>query len=429
MRKRDFEQALHSGLGRAVLWLRSGAVPEDRELILRACLENWACDLCMDSNRAPYMAGIVSATRDPEFYIAPVLKTLAADRDSDNYDQRYDLAAQFAAAGSAEARDAVFAAFTSLRTASSSLYAEALLDIDGLAGYQFVIQNWVREGLSENDDFSEIQLLDEAEERYGADAVAAAIDAVAHSDREIAAYHASVKARRNAWREGRRKRPPRPTPTYDYLNDILRRPSPSAADITVWAHRGRLMGAETATRFAKEALSETDPALRSRMLSLFGEYKFPGDPKLLLALAHGGDEAIARASALALSALTIPDVRDLGLAIMQNEREPWRGLRLLRRNFQPVDCAAMLHLLERTEDAVDIHTLGIEIGQVFKKHPLPEFAEVLTLLYEKGMCAHRRSSVVDCLIRIDALPEYIIQEGPYDASNITRGSIRNGMLT
>ncbi|MEO7716637.1 MAG: hypothetical protein ABIY70_10565 [Capsulimonas sp.] len=415
----DFEIALRRGHGRAVLWLRQGDVAEDRELILRACRENWAFNSLTDSSRDLLMVDVVLATSDPEFYVSNLLQVYSDDCKAGNYDQLYELIGHFAAAGSAEAREAVYEAFLKLQTDYVSHYAEVLLDIDGLDGYRFAIQTWARESLSKADDFSEIDLLDKAEERFGADAVAELIEEISQSDPSILPYHASVKARHTAWRDRLGTRPPRPEPSCEELRQMIAAETRSHAQ-SLWANRGSRMDEQTARWMASDVLTETDPALVSRLLWLFGKYPFPGDTERLYPMAHGSDERLAAAAAFALAPIKDPRVRTLGLSIMQGPRDPWDGVRLLVHNFQDGDCAAMIQLVSRLTDAEELEDLGRHIRSVFAVHPAPEFSDVLTLLYEKGMCASCRSSVVECLAKLGPLTEYIRLEAPYDASGITR---------
>ncbi|MCW3059106.1 MAG: hypothetical protein JWQ02_927 [Capsulimonas sp.] len=414
----DFEDALRRGHGRAVLWLRQGDVAEDRALILKACRENWAFNSLTDSSRDLLMVDVVLATSEPEFYVSHLLQVYSDDCKAGNYDQLYELIGHFAAAGNAEAREAVYKAFTELRTDYASQYAEALLDIDGLSGYRFAVQIWAREGLSKADDFSEIHLLNQAEERFGVDAVAEMIEEISQSDPSILPYHASVKARQTVWRDRLGTRPRRPEPSYEEWRHMIADEKRPHAQV-VWANRGSRMDEQTARRMASDVLTEADPALVSRLLWLFGKYPFPGDTEPLYPMAHGDDERLA-AAAFALAPIKDPRVRTLGLSIMQGPRNPWDGVRLLVHNFQDGDCAAMIHLVSRLTDAEEIEDLGRHIRNVFAENPTPEFLDVLTLLYETGMCASCRSSVVECLASLGPLPEYILLEAPYDASDITR---------
>ena len=409
---------MRRGLGRAVLWLQSGAVAPDRDLILRACRENWMFDRHAEDNRALYMADIVRATGESDFFVAQIIEALFAGREDDSYSQFYELTGLLAA-DHAAAREALYAAFTEHRVDRDCHRAEVLMNLDGLDGYLFAVETWIRDAYEEDDHFSMIQLLNDAEERFGADAVADCMARAARADPAIANYHAAAKEHHAAWRAGLNSRPPRPVLTYENLRALAATPSRFLKE-ALWANRGRPMDDETAGRIALDLLTETDPTTLAHLLCLFGKYEFPGDPAPLFAMALGADETVARAAAFALAAVVDPGVRALGLEIMDGDIDPWRGVRLLIDNYEPGDCRAMLRLLERLDDPDAVHWLGISSRDVFDQNPSSEFAEVLQRFYEKGMCAMCRSSVVDRLLQLGPLPEDIRLELPYDASDMTR---------
>lgn len=88
--------------------------------------------------------------------------------------------------------------------------AEDLVDLDSLAGYVFVARLWLAHPLPEDDQWEEDVLLDTVEERFGADAVTAALAAAQDEDTDeeagLPAYLAQARERR-ALRDVERRRP------------------------------------------------------------------------------------------------------------------------------------------------------------------------------------------------------------------------------
>ncbi|MEO7716636.1 MAG: hypothetical protein ABIY70_10560 [Capsulimonas sp.] len=417
----DFELALRRGLGRAVLWLQSGAVTEDRELILTACRENWAFDVQTEDNRALYMADVVLATFEPEFYTRGVIESLFANRDEHSFGQMYDLVGRFAATGSAEARGALYSAFERLAPSRDYYFANVLMQVDGLDGYLYAVQNWLGKPVKEDKDRDELDpvfLLNDAEERFGAAEVDAFLMVAAQNNPAIIPYHIAVREKRAVWRARNESRPARPAPTYNELRAMLAHRQFRLPQFL--AHRGLRMDDETANRLAADLLTETNPAVLVPLLALFGEYKFPLSPDRLFELAQDSNPAVASAAAFALAPVEDARVRALGLSIMSGDDAPWMGARLLVYNFQPGDCEPMLRLLERLDDPDSVHFFGYRIRDVFEQNTTPEFRPILILLYEKIMSTLGRNRAVKCLAKLGPLPEYVLHEAPYDASSSTR---------
>ncbi|BDI33558.1 hypothetical protein CCAX7_56090 [Capsulimonas corticalis] len=422
----NFELALRQGLGRAVLWLRSSAIAPDRDLIFQACRENWAYDKQSEDNRALYMADVVRATGEPEFYVPRILETLVARDAGNSFAQLFQLAGILASEHN-DAREKLYEIFAEAPRENPRYMAQVLVDIDGLEGYLFAVRGWIREPYADADCLDAVHLLDDLETQFGAETMAAFLADASSLDPAITAYHDAVRERRKRWKSDLLSRPKRTEPTYEELNAMLDHPKFKSRGI--WASRGRRMDDAAADRFAADLLTEKNPDRLCRLLYLFGEYEFPSDPAPLFALSRSDNETVANAAAFALSALTDPGVRALGLSIMRGERAPWDGVRLLIYNFQHGDCAAILHLLSQLTAADEIHSLGFQIYDIFDENPVAEFSDALMRLYERGMCSMCRSGVISRLATLGALSETILTEGIYDASEETRRIIASAVTS
>ena len=87
-------EALHNGLGRAILYARDNDVQQFRDMILDACLHCHAVDPQCEGTRAPYMLELASLLPDRQFYCDQVLKALPGSGDDWDAVQRFEFAAQ-----------------------------------------------------------------------------------------------------------------------------------------------------------------------------------------------------------------------------------------------------------------------------------------------------------------------------------------------
>ena len=65
-------------------------------------------------------------------------------------------------------------------------------------------------------------------------------------------------------------------------------------------------------------------------------------------------------------------------------------------------------------------SIGFAIVDVLKENLLPELVPVLRLLYERGPCTNCRKKAIELLRQLGALPDWLLAECRYDASESLR---------
>jgi len=119
-----------------------------------------------------------------------------------------------------------------------------------------------------------------------------------------------------------------------------------------------------------------------------------------------------------LAQIAHPAVRQLAFRLVER-RAKWRGqaIELLARNFRPGDHAIALRWFETEEDLETLHSLGMDLKDLWERHPDEETeVPMLLTLYERGPCSFCRERTVHRLIERRALTEELRLECSYDAN-------------
>ena len=428
--REEFEQAVRRGLGRAVLWLSRDASLADREFILYACTHSLAYDRQTENNRALYMFDVIQATRDAESYTRAVESALTEFGESEkemddepSVRQMFDLLGLLAKSGDASARRSVYSFFEEFIEDSDWSRAQVLVDIDGLEGYLHVLRQWVQHPRGEDDHWYEASVLEDVEERFGAENVQAFLEKAASAEPAIGVYISEVREKQVAWHQQRASRPPRPLPDMRELRGLITDPD-KHFNRPMGERAGANLSEADAKQIARDLSAETDPQRLERYLSLFRRRPFPLDPAPLLVLAEEADAKVATAARKALCVIQYPSVRALALEGVDDDPHPWELVEMLTLNFQAGDEKVIERTLQKPWNDEEMHWLGLAVRKVFEENQTPAAFDALLLFYELGFCTMCREGAVELLAEIGPLPDYILDECRYDAYDSTRELIR-----
>jgi hypothetical protein len=89
---------------------------------------------------------------------------------------------------------------------------------------------------------------------------------------------------------------------------------------------------------------------------------------------------------------------------------------LLVNNFESEDWALIESLFDGSLDEHDYHSLGFSIRDVFKKHPSLDAVPALIRMFDANPCSRCREDVVESLVSLNALPDWMAEECRYDAN-------------
>lgn len=439
----EFEQVLGLGLGRAILFLRQHDAAPYRDIILNACTHWTGYDQQAEAPRTTYLLEVLDAIGQAESYIEPILAALQSATEYRDQQQLVELAGSFARAGNDTARAALYELFDRNDAEEPFAWASELIKADGLEGFLYVAERIGAALLEDpaalgNDDWLLKSLFDDAEEWCGKDAVQQALERAARERpgtqayvNAVAAIEAEKWARRALRKEARAERStepservsPRKAPYERIKRAIVDRepPSVSMMDLRYW---GRDASGDDFVWAATDLLSTENENHLWKYLQIFCLRPFPLAIDRLLALVHHPNEQVMWAASQALSKISQPRVRAQGLEILA---DPGRrgsrkaaGVYRLVSSFEPGDEAVLIDLLETPRNAFEHHGIGTGALDILKAHPAADAVPILLALYAHGRCAHCRQEVVELLRQRGAVPDWMLEECRYDASEYVR---------
>jgi hypothetical protein len=417
----EMQRWLAQGLGRAVLHLETHDSAPYRDLILRTCLYDERFTTQGEPDRAPFLYDVLLDSGDEDYFRERILAALADLNDDLDVDLLCGLLLEWARRGDAECRRVLYAVAGELATQGWSYPAERLIDLDGWAGFVRAAEQLGAALLAGTDEVH-TGALNHIKERLGEDEVAARLDELRASNHLIAAYldtiEADEAAMKTRWAERDRQM------ELDYWQfkaqfaDSERR---LMYRMSSWARHNP---DAPFPAIAADVLAEPDPDLQASCVFLFSEIKFPLGHAPLLPLLWSDHERLVRAAATALEWFEHPEIRAEGLALLAANHYPDTTLRLLAADWQPGDYAIVEARLRANESIEELHELGLAAQAIVREHSAADAAGVLLYLYEYGPCAFCRHYVVDLLLELELLPDWMRYECGFDSNPDIRALVR-----
>lgn len=183
----------------------------------------------------------------------------------------------------------------------------------------------------------------------------------------------------------------------------------------------RNMDSETAARYARNYLAQTEPLARAEALQVFRRCLFPEDPSPILADAEADSEALREAAWKALENIRHPLVRDF--AIAKQHEDPVGSIALLAKNYQPQDAALLEGLVTAIpaafEDTTGWHMAGLDVlGMADDGLKAPP--SLLRYIYETTYCSCCREYALRQMGKRHMLSQEMLEECLYDSNSDIR---------
>ena len=356
----EFADALHKGLGRAAVHVRSHGDVGVREELLHACLHDVSFLEKGDYSRAGWLLRMIDRTADPAFYGKAILAKLSeydgTHEDDEWFDwvQIFDFALHYAKRGVAEAKPLIYRACElRLQTSSQWLGFEEILVLDGVDGLDWLLRRHGQILAVEDHDPAYFQTVALAKEKIGAEVVEARLAERATEDPAIAAFLAT-------------------------------RDEDEAEDEDV-----------------AEAEDEDDRAAGTRRLHRYSE---PEPRWPLLDFRRLGRQHLASASTSSELSWAV--------VLLKNNFE--------EQDIEPLVAKLPRHRVTDKDERGKMHELGEQITDLAKAFAAPSLP-VMLWLYESTPCTQCRNNAVRYLLKWNLLPARIAAECRDDASEETRG--------
>lgn len=424
-----FAHDLKIGRGRAIqLARRHPDKAALKPIVLTACASHQAYDPQCEGTRTGYLLDAVEAV-DAMTELRPLVLTGLPKAEDWDVGHFLGFVTFFASEGDEEAR-----ALLVSHAWTKELSADAccgLVEIDGEAGLVdrerglLLAARIVGERLTQGDEWIARSVFDEAVERFGKEAVEAALADAARLDAAIIRFRETVTSMVEAWAP--RPEPPPPSETFAEIWRLIEAEPPRRrrgwGKALFWARHA----SETELAIAAAALErEEDAARQAVLLRMFAERPFPGSLEVLLAFSRNEDELVAQQGRAALSSCSDPSLREEAWRRLGEPKPLWDILQLFARNAVVGDGARLARLLGEAggfgEDAH--HAVSSVLDGVPETVDPREWVPPLLWAYEASPCSICREHVVARLLEMDALPDDLRRECRWDARDDIRALVR-----
>ena len=413
--KEQFRNALHLGLGQAIIYARDHDVDEFRDVILDACLHCYSCDPQCEGTRSAYMLEVVNLLSEKNFYYDAVLKSLPEDGDTWNTVQRFHFAACLALEGNEAAIRLMYESYKP-GPSMGELIGIDFLHLGGINGLLFVAEGMGALLMTKPERVDIGYLLSVSIDECGEQETLDALRKAGEQNPRIEAYRLAAEAReRKALRPS--EKPPVWSESYEQIKSRL--PEINIPLLRLWGERANNEDFDLA---AHGLIAARNAKEQAAYLHIFGRRQFPLDPSVLLPLVEIEEEQIGFAAASALTHIAHPAVRELAFRLVETRSElRLEAVDLLARNYQAGDRTTMLRWFDKEQEPTVLHSYAMDMEDFWKAHP-DEESEVpmLLALYAKGPCSFCREGVVRRLIELNALTEELRAECAYDANDDVR---------
>jgi hypothetical protein len=424
--KKEFKRAIEQGLGRAILCLQKHNPEPYKEIILEACLKNTLYDMQCEDSRVPYLMQAIDLCQDENFFCDAILKALLkisakvdVKRNRRHQWQLIDLVLIFAKRQHTQAKALLYECFTANPKANEKFsldYDDAIIELDGLDGLVFVLEQYAKVIQKQRDFTLEDHYLSSVSQQFGKAVIEQKITDLCNINGDVKRLVESSKLLENISRfpftHRKKFKPPRPT--YDSLQNKIRLRSPYPSGIpywSKWATQAQLK------RAARDLQQETDPELMRGYLYVFRQRKFPYSMKHLFRLVKHKNQDVYWGAVFALHHFKHPQVRVLALEILGQRPQNSEVMRLFEQNYVLGDHEKLVHLSKTFREADEIHQAGYYTRDIYSTNRVSEALEPLLLDYETNRCSMCRASTIVLLHELGILPDWVLEEAQFDSDD------------
>jgi hypothetical protein len=428
----EFQRALEQGLGRAILCLQKHDPAPYKSIILEACLRDTRFDSQCEGSRVPYLLKAIELVGEIAFFEERILEAYPATPEvvpephGTHWleEQFTKFAVVFAKRGSDIARRLLYQSFAANPRYSDTFALDkdqAIIELDGLEGLNFVLKQYVRVAKTDSQFSIDSWLLDNLVKQLGTEVVETHLEQLCLEDNAIKILVDRSQLLPIIKTAASTKKRTRPTVSYSDLIQRIRQRSPYPGRVITWS---KFATQAMKRQAARDLVLQTDPELIRGYLYVFHTYRFPLSVRHLLKLArHENDEV--RAGALsAMRHVKHSSVRALALELQRNFPLNVEAIGILESNYELGDARMILETIRSMPDDESMHWLGYRVVEIYRKNQVVEALEPLTTLYEFNPCSICRESIVALMREIGILPGWMQNEIMWDSNEDTHQEAR-----
>jgi len=441
--KKQFQDALRKGHGRALLHVRKFGAAGLKSAILHACEHCLVYDTQIEGTRGGWLYEIVVSAGLAEAVKPRVLAALRRASPSEHWcdvDQLNILACCLVHKGDPNdaARKAIYEKFDRGEHGDYSLGGDQILAMDGLAGLLHIAEmaGGRLGSASEGEDTSGIEcnichLFSDACERFGRKEVLRTLSRASVDRPAIRLFRDTVLETDRFWkkadernRRNRLKKPKQET-VATILNAIETLADPRIHRLMPWGHRA---GKRQLKAVYERMLEERRPEQLRRFLQVFHRQPLPRVDERVVEWALASDDTLVRRACIrALGYTPSPRVHQLAHDMLSQTPPRLEAIELLRSNYQPPDAALIESALPHQEADAEKRRFIVSNLIDIANEQRPELANCLLWAYEHGPCSHCRQDVLEHLLAIGKAPMTMLRECLADGNDDVRECAREAL--
>lgn len=404
----EFAVAIRRGRGAALAHVRAHGDAGIEEILKDAIVHARGFDQQSEGRRSGWLMTMLSELPSPDRYHDAMFKALPSATEVNDVDQMAGMLLELAQAGNQTARQALYDKFDRQEFNEDWLLSLEIVELDRLDGLRHVARTLGRRLAVDVEYWIDKTLMSSVRETLGDAEVDASLLQWGAGDADIERFRQAVSAADDP-------APPAepPTDVDTYLSRLLEGKAVSLLRFVNSASAGDF---EKALELASQ---DPDPKRQARVLRVFRWVDAPGGPTSLLPFVGSADVLVRRTAIAGLARFKDKAVADLAAALL--DEGSLEGLALLEENAvagQLDRVSALLQAVEGDDDA--IHRLVLDLIRLTQGGGQQEAAPALLWAYQHTPCAFCRTSLVDRLVALGALPADIALECADDCQAETR---------
>ncbi len=430
----QFRDAIHAGLGRAILHVRAHGTAGLEPAIIESSVRNTAYDPQCEPDRAEWILALLDEGRCAALVAPHILEAIATSSNTWDLDLLSSLAAALVHRGIPEARPSLYRAFDNQAVRSEWVGGGQIIRLDGADGFLHVARRIGARARAEPGYSVDAYLSVIADETLGEGVARRLLEAVSPEDLDLIAFREALYGNTQRFttniqslpailapdaglRVARREERLAATPFADVYRDIV------APGFEYLAQPGilREWGSHAAVselRLAAEALfTATDNRTLIRLLQIFGKRGIPGFDSRLLSLLDHADADVCHRAAYAFGATRHQVIRALALERTRPGTISGGVLQLFTSNLEPGDGNLIMSALPMEGEREVLHSLAFPLSHIWQHHPTPDAARPLTWVYDLSSCSNCRYAALKTLHQLGAVPLWARDEAPFDCHN------------
>jgi hypothetical protein len=413
-RQRD---ALHKGLGRAMIWATTGCLNET--ILLDACLHDWRFDRSVEEYRGDWLWQLIQAI-DAEDRFRPTIFKALSDLAEDDAAQLCQLSFHYAINGDEAFRSHLYKIVQDKPFADMRYLGEeeiirlggedAFLLALGIRGRQLEDRDW---------EWDDSVLIDDAIKHLGEERVNDLVEATADKD---------VKRLCDRWRQEKsnaeQKEASGPTSlkrtrqlSASQVIAAVESTVKNCATIRIW---GRHANDDDLGAVFEYLLSAHDPKVISNCLLVFLSREFPRIVPELVSLSQHSDAEVRRRAISALESNSHPLVRQLAEDELKRGMPDGLALGLFIKNYQDGDEQRIIDLAQLPNDAEQQHWLLKDATKILEENPNADCSHLGVAAYALIPCSFCRYCAAKLLRDRHVAPVWLIEECRFDSKSDTQ---------